>query len=205
MGIVAPKFFSGYWEVGIGLIAISLAILWLVRRAALGWRLASVAVLLVCSTYVWLYIDSMVSGALQMSRNFYGSLRVKDEGSPNDRDATRNLLHGVILHGKQYRTPERIDSLTTYYGPSAGVGRAIAARQREGPVRVGVIGLGTGTLAAWGRPADVFRFYELDPDVLAVARRHFTFLNDAKSTIESVIGDARLQLEREPRSVLTFW
>jgi hypothetical protein len=198
VGIVAPKFFSGYWEVGIGLVAAALATLWLVRQSAVGVRGLALAVLIVCSTYVWLYVDSMVSGALQMSRNFYGSLRVKDEGSAADRDATRNLLHGVILHGKQYLHPDRRNELTTYYGPTAGIGRAIAAKQREGAVRVGVIGLGTGTLASWGRAGDVFRFYELDPDVLDVARRHFMFLNDSKAKIETVIGDARLQLEREP-------
>ena len=197
VGIVAPKLFSGYWEVGIGLIATALTLMWLTRRATLWVRVASVVVLLVCLTYVWLYIDSMVSGALQMSRNFYGSLRVKDETSSEARNATRDLLHGVILHGKQYLAADRKNSLTTYYGPTSGVGRAIAARQREGPVRVGVIGLGTGTLASWGRPGDVFRFYELDADVLDVARKHFTFLNDSRAKIESAIGDARLKLERE--------
>lgn len=198
VGIVAPKFFSGYWEVGIGLIATALALVWLTRASALWIRATTVLVLAVCATYVWLYVDSMVSGALQMSRNFYGSLRVKDERSANEREASRNLLHGVIMHGKQYLATDRRDALTTYYGPTSGVGRAIAARQREGPVRIGVIGLGTGTLASWGRQGDLFRFYELDPDVLNVARRHFTFLKDTRATVEAVIGDARLQLEREP-------
>jgi len=143
-------------------------------------------------------VDSMVSDARLMSRNFYGSLRVKDEGSTNDRDATRNLLHGVILHGKQFLAPARQNELTTYYGPTSGVGHAIALRQREGPVKVGVIGLGTGTLAAWGRPGDTFRFYELDPEVIDVAKTHYSFLRDSKARIETVTGDARLQLEREP-------
>ncbi len=197
VGIAAPKLFSGYWEVGIGLIATALAALWIARSEPLWSRLAAAAVLLVCCGYVWLYVDSMVSDARQMSRNFYGSLRVKDEGRAEDKDSTRNLLHGVILHGKQYLSPERRSSLTTYYGPTAGIGRAITARQRDGAVRVGVIGLGTGTLASWGRPGDVFRFYELDPDVLDVARKHYSFLGDSRAKIETAIGDARLQLERE--------
>ncbi len=198
VGIVAPKLFSGYWEVGIGLIATALAALWVVRRAALALRLAAVAIVGVCTVYVWLYVDSMVSDARLMSRNFYGSLRVKDEGLSIDRDATRNLLHGVILHGKQFLAPARQNELTTYYGPTSGVGRAIALCQREGPVKVGVIGLGTGTLAAWGRPGDTFRFYELDPEVIEVAKTHYSFLRDSKARIETVTGDARLQLEREP-------
>lgn len=198
VGIVAPKLFSGYWEVGIGLIATALAALWIVRQAAMALRLTAVAVVGICAVYVWLYVDSMVSDARLMSRNFYGSLRVKDEGSTSDRDASRNLLHGVILHGKQFLAPARQNELTTYYGPTSGVGRAIALRQRQGPVKVGVIGLGTGTLAAWGRPGDTFRFYELDPDVIEVAKTHYSFLRDSKASIETVTGDARLQLEREP-------
>lgn len=198
VGIAAPKLFSGYWEVGIGLIATALAALWVVRQAALALRVTAVAVVAVCSIYVWLYVDSMVSDARLMSRNFYGSLRVKDEGAATDRDATRNLLHGVILHGKQFLAPNRQNELTTYYGPTSGVGRAIAMRQRQGPVKVGVIGLGTGTLAAWGRSEDTFRFYELDPDVIEVAKTHYSFLRDSKARIETVTGDARLQLEREP-------
>ena len=198
VGIAAPKLFSGYWEVGIGLIVTSLAALWLVRRASIAMRFTSVAVLGICVVYVWLYVDSMVSDARLMSRNFYGSLRVKDEGLATDKEATRNLLHGVILHGKQFLSPGRRDELTTYYGPTSGVGRAIAARQQQGPVKVAVIGLGTGTLAAWGRPGDTFRFYELDPDVIDVAKTHYTFLSDSKAKIETVAGDARLQLEREP-------
>jgi hypothetical protein len=198
VGIVAPKFFSGYWEVGIGLIATSIAALWLVRRASIGMRFTAVAVLGVCVVYVWLYVDSMVSDARLMSRNFYGSLRVKDEGASTDREATRNLLHGVILHGKQFLAAGRRDELTTYYGPTSGVGRAIASRQEHGPVKVAVVGLGTGTLAAWGRPGDTFRFYELDPEVIEVAKTHYTFLRDSKARIETVAGDARLQLEREP-------
>jgi hypothetical protein len=197
VGIVAPKFFSGYWEVGIGLIATSIAALWLVRRASISMRLTAVTVVGVCVVYVWLYVDSMVSDARLMSRNFYGSLRVKDEGASNDREATRNLLHGVILHGKQFLAAGRRDELTTYYGPTSGVGRAIASRQAHGPVKVAVVGLGTGTLAAWGRPGDTFRFYELDPEVIEVAKTHYTFLRDSKAKIETVAGDARLQLERE--------
>ena len=198
VGIVAPKLFSGYWEVGIGLIATALAALWIVRQAAMALRLTAVAVVGICAVYVWLYVDSMVSDARLMSRNFYGSLRVKDEGLTTDRDASRNLLHGVILHGKQFLAPARQNELTTYYGPTSGVGRAIALRQGRGPVKVGVIGLGTGTLAAWGRPGDTFRFYELDSDVIEVAKIHYSFLRDSKASIETVTGDARLQLEREP-------
>jgi spermidine synthase len=87
--------------------------------------------------------------------------------------------------------------LTTYYQETSGVGLAIASK-RYRPVRVGVIGLGTGTIAAYGRRGDVFRFYEIDPHVLEIARRDFAFLGDSAAKIEVAIGDARLSLEREP-------
>jgi hypothetical protein len=109
----------------------------------------------------------------------------------------RRLLHGVILHGEQFTIhPERLEP-GTYYARTSGAGRAIAARQAAGPVRIGVVGLGVGTLSAYGRPGDTIRFYELDPDVLKLARSHFDFLNSSQAKLEFAIGDARLSLERE--------
>jgi SAM-dependent methyltransferase len=77
------------------------------------------------------------------------------------------------------------------------VGRAISARQADGPVRLGVVGLGVGTLSAYGRAGDAIRFYELDPDVLKLARSRFDYLNASPAKLEFAIGDARLSLERE--------
>src|SRR6185295_12405098 len=75
---------------------------------------------------------------------------------------------------------------------------AIAAAQAHGPIKVGVIGLGTGTLAAYGRKGDTFRFYDINPQVVAVARNQFGYLSDSEASIEVALGDARLNLEREP-------
>jgi len=101
------------------------------------------------------------------------------------------------MHGEQYMEPNLRRQATSYYGPDSGIGLAI--RHYAGrPLRLGVVGLGTGTLAAWGKPGDTFRFYELDPQVLLVAQRDFTYLSDSKAKIESALGDARLNLEREP-------
>src|SRR5512146_274950 len=85
---------------------------------------------------------------------------------------------------------------TTYYGPSAGVARVIKVSE-SAPIRVGVVGLGAGTLAAYGRPMDVYRFYEINPQVVEIARREFSFLGDSRARIETVLGDARLNMERE--------
>jgi hypothetical protein len=106
-------------------------------------------------------------------------------------------MHGVIMHGEQYRAPARRGEPTTYYGATSGVARAIQALDGP-PLRVGVVGLGTGTLALFGRPGDVYRFYEINPQVVAVAESEFTFLADSAAKIEHVLGDARLSMEREP-------
>jgi hypothetical protein len=131
------------------------------------------------------------------ARNFYGALKVRDSGSATDFDATRGLTHGTINHGEQFLNPARRDLPTTYYGPNTGVGVAIREKGKTKAIRVGVIGLGTGTLAAYGREGDYFRFYEINPMVLRLARTEFTFLNDCKAKLDVAMGDARLSLENE--------
>src|SRR5262249_28050591 len=87
---------------------------------------------------------------------------------------------------------------TTYYGPNTGVGVAIRSKQKTGrAIRVGVIGLGTGTVAAYGRLGDYYRYYEINPLVLNLARTQFFFLPDCKAKLDVAMGDARLSLERE--------
>ncbi len=130
-------------------------------------------------------------------RNFYGALRVRDSGTPLDFSATRTLTHGTINHGEQYLNPARRDLPTTYYGPNTGVGLAIREKEKTGAIRVGVIGLGTGTLASYGRLGDYYRFYEINPLVLRLANSEFTFLRDCKAKHDVAMGDARLSLERE--------
>jgi spermidine synthase len=130
------------------------------------------------------------------SRNFYGVLNVRDTGE--GPDAMRMLSHGTIVHGKQFLEPERRDWPTSYYGRTSGVALAILDARERGPLRVGVVGLGAGTLAAYGRTGDVFRFYDINPNVVELARTEFTFLKDSPAKLEVALGDARLSLEREP-------
>jgi spermidine synthase len=129
-----------------------------------------------------------------MERNFFGMLRVQESGEGKGR--VRNLVHGVIMHGKQSFDPEFQRKPTTYYTEESGVGRLFAAFAAA-PLRAGVIGLGSGTLAVYGRKDDVVRFYEINPQVIAVARKEFTYLADSAAKIETVLGDARLAMERE--------
>src|SRR5262249_33070307 len=135
-------------------------------------------------------------------RNFYGILRVfrDDAGTP---DEVVKLKHGRIYHGLQYVFEGRRQGVTSYYGPLSGIGLALRRhprRLRGEPLRVGVVGLGTGTLAAYANEGDVFRFYEINPEVIALSRGPrptFTFLQDCRGTVDVVPGDARLSLESE--------
>lgn len=135
--------------------------------------------------------DRLVS----VQRNFYGTLKVEEHGRGTP-DHRRELMHGAILHGAQYLAPERRRETTEYYRNESAVGRAVATLP-ERPRRIAVVGLGPGTVAAYGRPGDLVVFYEIDPAIIAVARRDFTFLADSVAEIEIVPGDARLSLERE--------
>jgi SAM-dependent methyltransferase len=175
-----------------------LALLAAVRFAPLGrvQSLASLAVLMgvaACAAYDGFsyYRDVRVS-----ERGFYGVLRVKEYGSPGEPSHLRRLVHGTIMHGEQYLARRRF--ITTYYQETSGIGLAIKSRQEQGPIRVGVIGLGTGTIAAYGRQGDLYKFYDIDPRVVQLATQEFSFLADSPAKVEVALGDARLTLEREP-------
>ncbi len=193
VGVVAPLLFEWYWEFPLALAATA------ALAAALatgGHRAVAVAATLACAALLFDYVRWIHDDVIELSRSFYGTLRVKEADADDPRLGRRRLLHGVILHGEQFLNPEWRGLSTTYYGPSSGIGRTIDAL-RASPQRVGLIGLGVGTLAAYGRDGDVYRLYELDPAVLDIAQRRFTFLTDSAARIEPALGDARLVLERE--------
>jgi len=161
-------------------------------------------------------------------RNFYGVLRVIDHDGASMGDETsggsahvppagrkanipvylnpyqtsyRRLLNGTIDHGMQFLSPGLRRKATTYYATNSGVGIALNAIAARGALRVGVVGLGAGTLAVYGRPGDAYTFYEINPLDVQIAQEEFTFLRDSQARAEIVLGDARLSLEREmPRS-----
>ena len=209
VAVVAPLVFNAFYELGIGLVA--LALLAALRFANLGdrqklvARYASLAVLLGvtgCAVYEGFSYREDVRVS---SRSFFGVLRVKEYGYPGEDGHLRRLVHGAIMHGEQYQTGKWRAFITTYYQATSGIGVAIRSKQApsragepEKPLRVGVIGLGTGTIAAYGRKGDVYRFYDIDPSVVGVAKSEFSFLADSAARIEVAVGDARLALEREP-------
>ena len=198
VGLVAVKLFNTYYEFGVGLVLTLMIAAYVTRLMHPAVPMLALAAVGFSGFHVHQYVDSLTKNARVMTRNFYGTLRVKDVGSgPEDKDAVRRLMHGVIMHGEQYLAEARRREATTYYGATSGVARAIGTLESR-PIRLGVVGLGTGTLAIYGRPGDVYRFYEINPEVLDVARSEFTFLGDSRAKIETVLGDARLAMEREP-------
>jgi len=198
VAVVAPLVFNAYYELGLALVA--LAALAALRFASVNWlaRWASLATLLAVAACAAYDGSQFLQNALVSERNFYGVIRVKEHGAPGEPNYLRRLMHGVIMHGEQYMEGERRREPMTYYLPTSGIGRAIEAAQARGPVKVGVIGLGAGTLAAYGRAGDDIRFYDINPKVEEIARRLFFYLSDSKARVEVVLGDARLALEREP-------
>ena len=160
--------------------------------AGLAGALASMAV-------AWLTVYSVVEAdnrTMLRVRNFYGALRVEQFGIPGAATAYRRLMHGVISHGEQLQGTMQRRLPTTYYGPESGAGLALLTH-RAAQQRVGVIGLGVGTLAAYGRAGDTIRFYEINPRVAEAARSHFTYLADAAAKVEIAQGDARLLMQQE--------
>ena len=153
------------------------------------------AAVAVAAYIVHVWIEELGSVRLA-TRNFYGTLVVKDEPAPYDTGPLRLLINGSIKHGGQLLAPVHRRDPTTYYGPGSGAGLAIRAAEQAGPIRVGVIGLGTGTLACYGRAGDLYVFYEINPLVVGLASTEFSFLRDSPARIEVVPGDGRLSLER---------
>jgi hypothetical protein len=194
VGLIAPQVLPAYYELGIGLVLCALvaAVLWRARRIGMAAALALAAC---CTWFLAQQVKRDAVGLFRMERNFYGAL-LTTETRTGAKGAVRKLYHGSTKHGEQYLAPALRREPTTYYGPTSGIGRAIAAAP-AGPRRVGLIGLGAGTLAVYGRPGDIYRFYEINPLVFDLADREFSFLADSAARIERVLGDARLALERE--------
>ena len=171
-----------------------LAVLLLYAPSVSVLRLARLAIVAAAGFAIALNLRASLGYNSLRARNFYGALEMADG---KGADALRTLYNGAVVHGTQFLDPARSNTPTAYYGPRGGGGVAMRYRQGHGQ-RAGMIGLGVGTLAAYGRAGDSLRFYEINPLVTRLARESFRFLRDCPAQIEVVPGDARLALEREP-------
>jgi SAM-dependent methyltransferase len=206
VGLIAPYVFNAFYELPVGLVVCAaLTVIVLKQDKEFewfnGWQqpalIGAVALTVSLTVYTGIQLVNFQKGARVMVRNFYGALKVKDSGPKTDLDATRSLTHGTINHGEQFLNPTRRDLPTTYYGPNTGIGVAIRDKNKSHAVRIGVIGLGTGTIAAYGRLGDLVHYYEINPVVLRLAHSQFSYLDDCRCQTEVTMGDARLSLERE--------
>ncbi len=216
VALIAPHIFVNFYEFQGGLIAAIVLCVFTygyyvrsddLKRPVGAGRLAVYAVTLffalltigfVGSSFGTVWIADHSEAIKSKSRNAYGTLTVKD------RSYYRQLTNGRIEHGFQLMSDEWELAPVSYYGPTTGIGIALEflrdQRLREtgtGDLKYGIIGLGIGTMCGWGEDGDYIRYYEINPTVEKVAREYFTYLSGIESEIDIVLGDARLQLERE--------
>ena len=207
VSLIAPLIFNGYWEFFVGL-AMAIAILLTVIRADptkdITARARFVFVVFALVTVMLTLLSTFFSGALYSKRNFYGVIRVRQIVPDGSAEIANVMSHGITVHGLQFLLDVKSSNIpTTYYVPNAGAGLAILNHPKYGHdqhMRVGLLGLGVGTLVSYAQPGDVYRLYEINPVVIDLAAGvgdYFSFLSDSKADISVVLGDARISLERE--------
>jgi hypothetical protein len=197
IGIAAPLVFSANYDLAISFFVT--ALLTLIVTWNSGW--AQRLIWSVGSALLF-YLMVLLHGAFQHNRlvgirNFYGTLRVEQKNM-GPLGIVRSLTNGTIRHGTQVFTAEMSRTPTTYYAPDSGIGVAMRYCCGSRPRRIGVIGLGVGTIAAYGRAGDTIRFYEINPAVLPITQHLFTYLRDTPAKVSVVEGDARASLAHEP-------
>jgi spermidine synthase len=210
VGILAPQLFPGFYELPLG-IAISAALMiwlhWRSVKAALHafpiWKVAVAgAALIALVSWGFLSRDPGPEYArlIHQKRDFFGVIRVYEFDTPKPSMRFRKMMHGSISQGIQYLSTQLRGRPTTYYGTATGLG--FVMQEREGnPIKAGIVGLGVGTIAAYGVKGDHFQFYEINSDVIQMSESPglFTYLSDSAATIEVIPGDARLSLETQLR------
>lgn len=212
VAVIAPRIFSDYFELHLGLLLCGGLFLLAWRREQPAWLRAR------WQGFVWLGGGAAIAtlafvlwGAAHRndrlrayrSRNFYGVLSVYRHEFHDPAMNLMELVHGRVAHGVQFLQTSRAQTPTLYYSTSSGVGRAFTILS-QGNRRIGVVGLGAGTMAAYLRPGDQIRFYEINPEVEKIAKTFFTFLTNCPGRVEIILGDARLSLENEPPQNFTL-
>ncbi|MSP22034.1 MAG: hypothetical protein EXR66_03275 [Dehalococcoidia bacterium] len=217
VALAAPVLLNGYWEFHISLVAaaavagFALTREWResIARASAFRTVFALATAIAfglaigISEVLWTRAAAGTEFNVFATRSFYGALRVSAIAADDPVLSQLQLVHGQTLHGIQFEAADRRRWHTTYYGEASGVGAALTqhpSRLAGRPLRVGLVGLGTGTLASYLEPGDYGRFYEINPQVLDVANSYFSYLPDAQkrgADLEVLLGDARIVLDRQ--------
>jgi protein-L-isoaspartate O-methyltransferase len=207
VSLVAPQIFTTFYEWPLGLagcflLAMGYTVLVVRRRRQSngGGNFATQAALIataICGAY--LVHDWQCSGGNDRynARNFYGTVSVRDVDADDPEQHQLQFRSGSIIHGKQYANPAKRRLPTAYYGGESGCARALEYVAKRPDAKIAVVGLGVGTIATYLQPGQSIRFYEINPAVEQIARQQFTYLSDCQGACKVVLGDARLNLERE--------
>ncbi|MHC4154615.1 MAG: fused MFS/spermidine synthase [Planctomycetota bacterium] len=201
VAVVAPVIFETYRELHVGILASCLFVLLADKRLTGGWRrVVWVGIILVAglaAIFVRSRHGQTYETAVQNSRNFFGVLTVWEREREYPEYHRYVLQHGTTCHGLQFVDPAKRQLPTAYYGPSSGAGLAVQFFPRQKAKRIGVVGLGVGTVATYAARGDYIRFYEINPQVEEIARSRFSYLAACAGRAEVVLGDARLSMETE--------
>ncbi len=209
VSLVAPRVFVTFMEWPLGLILCMIVALVVcassaaqIRRRILSLSLRAVLLVVVGSALVWMAKTNMeIPDRLERVRNFYGTVNVREGYDSRINSDFRILTHGGTQHGMQNMADAFKADPITYYGRKTGIGKALDSLHDLPDVKVGVVGLGTGTVACYAQKGQSYRFYEINPEVVRLARKYFTYLDDAEqrgASVHMIVGDARLTLEHEP-------
>ncbi|MFO1482549.1 MAG: fused MFS/spermidine synthase [Verrucomicrobiaceae bacterium] len=202
IGNVAPLW-TLWVIIGVIVLCVAILIFRAVRRGTFRPALISLLLLGIQSTVIVLLMCDLGfknDEKLERVRNFYGMLSVNEEFDSSINSSYRQLSNGGIIHGMQNMAPNLRADPTTYYGHQTGIGKALDSLKDRGDARVGVVGMGAGTVSCYAKGGHTFRFYDINPDVVRIAKKHFTYLADMQARgakLEIVTADARLALDSE--------
>lgn len=213
VAVIAPLIFNVYIELWLGLLAAAMFLLMaedVSRRqtvempsqqhASVKRRRWLIAALIIVGAAGIVFMGRRTidhQRAIENRRNFFGVLTVWEEAWDNPEEHKLLLQHGTTFHGLQFQSPEKRDIPTAYYTPDSGIGLVMRNYKVDQPRRIGIVGLGVGTIAVYGQADDFIRFYEINKDVENLARQYFTYLRDSAAKVEVKLGDARLTMENE--------
>jgi protein-L-isoaspartate O-methyltransferase len=208
VSLVAPRIFKTFLEWPVALVAgfalvtvvacVGLMPKWRGIKAGV-WRAAWFAI---GAAGLWLMSRWEFSAVerLERTRDFYGALSVSESFDEQSGDVMRYFVCSGTTHGTQDTAPDHRRDALSYYGPGTGIGIALNAVKPNPGARVGVIGMGAGTVAAYAERGQTYHFYEINPEVVRIAQQWFTYIPDMQergAKFELALGDARLSMEHE--------
>ena len=202
VSVISPLVFDEFLELPISIVLTMVLLLWNVKKDEPTRYLKLKQTGGVSAVGLFLLLFFTVNSAYKQydvysTRNFYGTLSVKDINTGGISE--RRLVDGITSHGAQSLSQSEKHLPLGYYRHESGVGRLLNEVKKHGNLNMGIIGLGAGTLAAYGEAQDTIIFYELNPNVIRIAGTYFSYLSDSKANVTTVLGDGRLSLsKRDP-------